>query len=146
MLFIKRNGNLSKHAGEVSFPGGKFDKNNDKTLLQTAKREVFEEIGIKENCYTITKKLPEEHTVATNFIVSPFIAKTKAPLMFKINEREVEEIIMVPINHLKNKKFKIKVPLKINGKIFFNTFYYYKKHLIWGATSRILDNFLKQYD
>ena len=63
----------------------------------------------------------------------------------KINKREVEKIIFVPVEHLIDEKYKVKVPLKINSKKYLNTFYYYKNNLIWGATSRILDNFLKIY-
>ncbi len=145
ILFIKRNAHLSKHAGEVSFPGGKFDEKTDKNLLETAKREVLEEIGLSDSHYNVKGELSPEHTVSTNFLVHTYIAETLTIPKFNINKKEVEKIILVPIKHLKNKRYHVKVPLKLNEKLYFNTFYYYKKHLIWGATSRILDNFLKNH-
>ena len=145
ILFIKRAEHLRNHAGEVSFPGGKFDKNADKNLTDTAIREAKEEIGITNDRFRITGKLPPEYTVSTNFKVYTYIAEVKNPVKWNINKKEVDRILLVPIAHLQNAKFKVKVPIKIKGKQYLNTFYYYKNYLIWGATSRILDNFLNNY-
>ena len=146
ILFIKRNRNLKFHSGEISFPGGKYDKSSDNSLIETAQRETFEEIGIKKDNYTILHELAPEKTVSTNFIVHTFIAKANIEnLDFKLNHKEVEEIITIPVNHFLNSKYKVKVPLKLAGRLYFNTFYYFKNYLIWGATSRILDNFLNFY-
>jgi 8-oxo-dGTP pyrophosphatase MutT (NUDIX family) len=142
ILFIKRNRYLKKHPGEISFPGGKFDHNKDKTFIDTAIRETEEEIGIDRSNIKIIAKLPVERTVSTNFLVYSYVAKINSN-NFNINFNEVEKVILIPIKHLNNDKFKQVVPLKINGEIFYNTFYYYKNYLIWGATSRILDNFFR---
>ncbi len=146
ILFIKRNRNLKFHSGEISFPGGKFDESTDKSFVETAQRETFEEIGLTKDNYSILYELKPEKTVSTNFIVHTFIAKVISDnLNFKINKKEVEEIITIPINHFFNPKYKVKVPLKLEGKTYLNTFYYFRNYMIWGATSRILDNFLKYY-
>lgn len=146
IVFIKRNEFLKNHAGEISFPGGKFDKNQDKTLLDTAIREVYEEIGVQKDFYTVYGTLPIENTVSTNFRVHTFLAKIIQSPDFRLNEKEVEKILLIPIKHLKNEKFKQIVPIKIEDRLYNNTFYYYKNYLIWGATSRILDNFLKYFE
>jgi mutator protein MutT len=124
-------------------PGGKLDKGE--SVFHCVKREVFEEIGLRDSHYNVKGELSPEHTVSTNFLVHTYIAETLTIPKFNINKKEVEKIILVPIKHLKNKRYHVKVPLKLNEKLYFNTFYYYKKHLIWGATSRILDNFLKNH-
>ncbi len=145
IIFIKRNKNLKKHSGEVSFPGGKFEKNIDESYLDTAIRETKEEIGLEKKYYKVLYELPVQVTVSTNFLVHTFVVETNvSKINFKINSAEVEEILLIPINHFFNKKIKVKVPLKIENKFFLNTFYYYKNYLIWGATSRILDSFLEK--
>ncbi len=144
ILFIKRNKNLNIHPGEVSFPGGIFDDKYDDSFMDTALRETEEEIGVKPDNIVILGKMNHFQTLVTHIDVIPFIGKSKKEkLVFNICKEEVEKILIVPIEHLLNDKFKVKVPLRINGKVYYNTFYYYKNNLIWGATSRILDEFLK---
>ena len=143
IVFIKRNKNLKIHPGEISFPGGVYEK-RDKNLLNTALRETEEEIGIKAEEIEITGKMKPFETLVTQIRVIPFIGKSKKDeLKFKINKKEVENILIVPVKHLRNEKNKVIVPIKFKDKMFLNTFYYYKNNLIWGATSRILDEFLK---
>ena len=143
IVFIKRNKNLKIHPGEISFPGGTFDKRFDKDLKDTAIRETYEEIGISPDEYKIIKKMHNFYTLITNIEVIPFVAKSnKKELNFKINNSEVEDILIIPIAHLIDARNKVVVPIKFNGKLMNNTFYYYKNNLIWGATSRILDEFL----
>ncbi len=143
IVFIKRNKNLKIHPGEVSFPGGTFDQNFDTNLLDTALRETEEEIGIRKDEIEILGKMKEFETLVTHIKVTPFIGKSrKDKLNFKICRDEVEKTIIVPIKHLLDNRYKVVVPLKFKGKIFLNTFYYFNNNLIWGATSRILDNFL----
>ncbi len=147
ILFIKRSSNLPIHSGEVSFPGGKFESTLDNDILDTAKRETFEEIGLQYQDYKIIDSLPPHKTVTTNFIVNTFIARLISEKCdFTINHSEVDELITIPISHLRDRKNFVKVPLKIGGDFYYNTFYYYSKYLIWGATSRILDDFFKKYD
>ncbi len=144
IIFIKRNKDLKIHPGEISFPGGTFDEKYDNSLLDTALRETNEEIGIKSDDIVILGEMDPFQTLVTNINVVPFIAKSKREnLEFYICPDEVEKILIVPIKHLLDNKFKVKVPLKFHGQLYYNTFYYYKNNLIWGATSRILDEFLK---
>ncbi len=146
ILFTKRNKNLKIHPGEVSFPGGRFDPQLDKNLLDTALRETEEEIGVTRDKIEIIDRMKPFYTLITDIKVIPYIGKLKiAKFNFKLNENEVEKIIIIPIKHLLNPKFKVRVPLKFRGEILYNTFYYYKNYLIWGATSRILDVFLNEY-
>ncbi len=144
IIFIKRNRNLKNHPGEISFPGGMFDFKKDKDLLDTALRETYEEVGIKKEDLEVIGRLKKFKTVITNIEVHPFVANlNKENYSFKLNSFEVEEILLIPIKELINPKNKVVVPIKLDGKIYPNTFYYYKNNLIWGATSRILDEFLK---
>ncbi len=143
IVFIKRNKKLKVHPGEISFPGGIFEP-KDKHLLNTALRETFEEIGIDPVCIKIIGKMKTFETLVTRIKVTPFIGISKEKkLNFFINKKEVEDILIIPILHLLDNKNKVIVPLKFNDKIYYNTFYYYNNNLIWGATSRILDEFLK---
>ena len=102
-IFQERNKNI-RQGGEVSFPGGGFDKELDFTLLDTAVRETVEEMGIKKESIEIWGQLD---TLITQFdmIVEPFVgfSKTKIENFFP-NEEEVSKIFSVPVEFfLENK-------------------------------------------
>ena len=137
---IKRQLYDGAHSGQISLPGGKKDE-KDKNLWETAKRELNEELGISLSNLKKIKKLNSIYIPPSNFLVTPFIAYSKKIPDFKINKREVAELIIVKLDDLIlfNKVHKrvtnsylnnVKVPgYKIN------------KNFIWGATAMILKEF-----
>jgi 8-oxo-dGTP pyrophosphatase MutT (NUDIX family) len=141
ILFTKRSQKVRYHKGEISFPGGNYDATDD-DLLATALREAHEEIGLKPQDVSLLGALDEMMTM-TDFIVSPFVGHIPYPYTFIPSPDEIEEIIILPLaDFLKagvlseeyrtyNKKTE-KVPIYHSGG-----------HVIWGATARILRQFLE---
>src|SRR5687767_13107252 len=70
-VFTERRADLRRHAGEVSFPGGRRDEGED--LRETALREAEEEIGLKPELVTVVGALPPTPTFVTNYAVYPFV-------------------------------------------------------------------------
>ena len=86
------------HKGEISFPGGVYDKGGP-DLERTALREAFEEIGLKGNDVQIIGVLDDIVTV-TEFIVTPIVGLFPYPYPFKVSEVEIAELIEVPLSSL----------------------------------------------
>jgi 8-oxo-dGTP pyrophosphatase MutT (NUDIX family) len=141
ILFTKRSNTVRYHKGEISFPGGNYDA-TDEDLLATALREAHEEIGLRPQDVSFLGALDEMMTM-TDFIVSPFVGLIPYPYTFVPSPDEIDEIIILPlVGFLKegvlreeyrtyNKKTE-KVPIYHSGR-----------HVIWGATARILRQFLE---
>lgn len=138
ILFIKRSTSLNLHKGEIGFPGGKFE-NEDENLLQTALRELYEEIRLHKSQVEIIGTLPKIITT-TDFIVTPFIGLiSKFSLHFSDSD-EVEAIINVPIDVLLNKENYKELAF---GKKSIHL-YFYQKHVIWGATASIVTDLISR--
>ena len=101
LLFEKRAANI-RQGGEVSFPGGEFDKEIDKTLLETAIRETIEELGIEKEKINIIGQLGI--LMIPGVVVNAFIAEVEIGNPAKINfdETEVEKIFTVPVSFKEN--------------------------------------------
>ncbi|NIQ38328.1 MAG: NUDIX domain-containing protein [Proteobacteria bacterium] len=140
VLFTKRTETVKHHKGEISFPGGAYDQ-EDKTLQRTALRESFEEIGLKERDVELLGCLDDVETL-TRYLIRPFVGVFPHPYAFEVNRHEIEEIIEVPLESLLEKdRFEEKRIFLDGGERTVFT-YRYGKHLIWGATAKILKQFL----
>ena len=154
IIMTSRSKKLNNHPGQMSFPGGKFDPDLDKSLQDTALRETQEEIGL----------LPKEIQILghqkdffnrTGFLIRPFVGYHKNPDSIKYiqNNSEVEEIVEIPLNFLLNiSKFEETLFLIGEKRVHSVYFNYLKpsnghKFKIWGVSARILADFLiKIYD
>jgi 8-oxo-dGTP pyrophosphatase MutT (NUDIX family) len=140
IVFTKRSDNVRYHKGEISFPGGVFDE-KDLELQRTALREASEEIGLKESDVQIIGVLDDIITV-TQFIVTPFVALFPYPYPFELSSIEIAELIEVPLAALLNKdSFSEREIIRGTRKEVVLA-YQYESHIIWGATARILRQFL----
>lgn len=139
ILFIKRTEKVAKHKGEISFPGGVYEE-KDKTLVATALRECAEEIDLMADDVEILGELDDEVSLATNYIISTFVALVPWPYQFKADGEETEEIIEAPISALLDKGCCRQEIL--DGETVTSYFYNYQGRIIWGATARILNQFL----
>ena len=137
---IKRSNYSGVHSGQISLPGGKFDK-NDSSLKETALRECGEELGINIDLKKDLFALTPLYIPPSNFIVTPYLAYENFYPKFNPDSREVALHIEISIEELKK--------LKIEKKILINEYqneslipcYTYKGHIIWGATAMILSEF-----
>jgi 8-oxo-dGTP pyrophosphatase MutT (NUDIX family) len=141
ILFTRRTDKVEHHKGQISFPGGRQDK-KDKDLLTTALREAREEMGIEKKDVRILGELDDICTATTDFCVSPFVALIPYPYPFKVNSREIEEVIEVPLSVLLDESRFRQELHKRDGKPFLVYFYRHKDHTIWGATATILKQLL----
>jgi len=140
LLFTKRSDQVKHHKGEISFPGGVVDE-EDLELISTALREADEEIGLRKSDVQILGILDDIVTV-TEFIVTPIVGLFPYPYPFKVSEVEIAELIEVPLSSLlREKSFSEKEMIRGGQKEIVYA-YQYEKHIIWGATARILKQFL----
>ena len=140
ILLTKRTDRVKTHKGEISFPGGVYDQ-EDRTLETTALRESFEEIGLREKDVEVFGCLDDVETL-TKYMIRPFVGIFPYPYPFVVNREEIEEIIEVPLQSLlrKDRFEKKRIPFEGGERIIYT--YRYRGHLIWGATARILKQFL----
>jgi len=140
LLFTKRTEKVKYHKGEISFPGGMLDK-GDLSLKRTALREASEEIGLNEKDVTIIGVL-DDIVTTTEFIVTPFVGFFPYPYSFKPSPIEIAELIEVPLSFLLDENCFSESEIFRGGRneIVYN--YQYGRHIIWGATAKILKQFL----
>jgi len=149
LIIIHRTNKGTKHRGEMSFPGGKFDPLKDKNLLDTAIREAIEEIGVTRNDISLLGCLNDFPTM-TKYIITPFVAKINPNAPLVRQEREVQKILKVPIDFFIKKTNFREQAFKIEGKKFPVFYFTYtdphsnKKYLIWGATAHLIERFIER--
>jgi len=140
LLFTKRSDQVKYHKGEISFPGGVVDE-EDLELINTALREADEEIGLKKSDVQILGILDDIVTI-TEFIVTPIVGLFPYPYPFKVSEVEIAELIEVPLSSLLDDGCLNEKEIIRSGQKEVVYAYQYGKHIIWGATARILKQFL----
>ncbi|MBY9008021.1 MAG: CoA pyrophosphatase [Candidatus Lokiarchaeota archaeon] len=149
IIIIQRSDKGLTHPGEMAFPGGKFNPYKDKDLIDTAIRETEEEIGISKNNIKILGCLNDIPTIS-KYIITPFIAKIIGNIKLIPEEREVVDIIKVPIifffnrTRFKEKFYQIK---DSQFPVFYYDYYDIKKqknYLIWGATAKMITKFINK--
>jgi len=141
LLLMRRANTVEYHKGEVSFPGGVVDEKDD-NLESTAKRETFEEIGVREEDIEILGQLDDMTTITSRFIVHPFVGTVPFPYEFNINRREVEHLIEVPLQFFLDPSQPRAFSMHYEGETFETPAFIYEGTVIWGATERILENFI----
>lgn len=142
LLFTKRTDGVEHHKGQISFPGGAVDK-GDATFKETALREADEEIGLLGNDVKILGQIDDTLTVVSRFIIHPFVGLIPHPYDFKINSKEVKRLIKVPFNlFLEDISMNKMDSIEFEGTTYPTPAYDYNGDLIWGATARIMENFL----
>lgn len=139
VLLSRRSQSVTRHSGEIAFPGG-VEEDSDLDLEATALRETFEEIGLHPGHVEVLGELDDVQT-PTKFVVSPFVGVFSYPYEFLLNS-EVSEIIEVPLSALLD-PFNVRTDIRIvEGEAFQIPSYSYEGYLIYGATARMLGQFL----
>lgn len=140
LVFTERRSDLSRHAGEISFPGGRRDEGE--SLLETALREADEEIGLAPGNVEVAGALPPIGTFVTSFKVHPFVGLIGDELRFEPSPAEVETVLAFTLEQLRE-SFAMRRLVRRGVPIRTPT-YLVGEHLIWGATARILGELLQR--
>ncbi|MGH2985604.1 MAG: NUDIX hydrolase [Solirubrobacterales bacterium] len=143
LVFTERRHDLRRHAGEISFPGGRRDQPGE-TLLATALREAEEEIGLAPAEVDVVGALPPIGTFVTSYKVHPFVGLIGEELRFEPNPAEVETVLAFTLEALRE-SFEMRRLVR-RGIPFRTPTYLVDEHLIWGATARILGELLARLD
>jgi 8-oxo-dGTP pyrophosphatase MutT (NUDIX family) len=139
-VFTKRRADLKRHAGEISFPGGRRD--DGETLQQTALREAFEEVGLPESEVDLVGALAPVGTFVTNYRIYPFVGFIEHGFAWVMQETEVDEVLELSLDDLvAGHSLK---RLVRRGMAFKTDVYEVGPHMVWGATARILGDLLER--
>jgi 8-oxo-dGTP pyrophosphatase MutT (NUDIX family) len=142
ILFTQRTNKVEHHKGQISFPGGRVD-DEDGSLEETVLREVDEEIGLHREDVEIIGQIDDTTTVVSKFIVHPFVGRIPHPYDFRISAKEVERLIRVPLKiFLPDRSENKKTTFQFGGVTHQTPAYIYDGDTIWGATAKIMENFV----
>jgi 8-oxo-dGTP pyrophosphatase MutT (NUDIX family) len=137
-VFTRRRHDLRRHAGEISFPGGRRD--DDEPLVGTALREAHEEVGLPPELVSVVGALPPTPTFVTNYAIYPFVGVIEAGFAWVMQQTEVDEVLELSLDALRAGYGERRLVRK--GIPFRTPTYEADGHVIWGATARILGDLL----
>ena len=142
VVFMLRPVYNGTHSGQICFPGGRMEA-EDPDLWHTATREAYEELRIMQSEIKQIGELSPVYVPPSNFLIRPFLAYSQQRPQFLPDEKEVEEIIEVPLEALRRRETlrKSKIYVQQRGELEVKGFHY-NSRFIWGATSMILMEFL----
>ena len=141
VVFAKRTEDVTHHKGQFSFPGG-IVETWDGSRLETALREAKEEIGLAPSAVDIRGTLDDTETRATQFVITPFVGMVSQPVSYTPDGKEIERVLEVPLAALLDPAiFRVEM-WERDGEVHPVYFYEYNGETIWGATARILKQFL----
>jgi 8-oxo-dGTP pyrophosphatase MutT (NUDIX family) len=142
-VFTRRRDDLRRHAGEISFPGGRQD-DDESDLRLTALREAEEEIGLPPDAVELIGALQPTPTIATNYAVYPFVGLIEPGHEWKPSATEVAAILELSLDDLRNGYERQRMLRR--GIPFRTDVYVVGDDLIWGATARMLTDLLERLD
>lgn len=144
ILYTRRNATLAEHSGQVAFPGGRSDPEDDSPEA-TALREAWEEIGLEPEDVRILGRLPEFLTI-TNYQVTPVVGAIPWPYELRVQPAEVSRAFTIPVRWLADpqnyEERKRKLPHPI-GKVEVIFYKPYDGEVLWGASARFTQVLLR---
>ncbi len=132
VLMTRRAMHLKYHAGEVSFPGGVFEEQDD-DLLATALRETDEELAIQVESEDVLGQLPVVST-RLGFEITPFVSVLPSAPKYEPAENEVGEVLEIPFTSLLSTQQRDVGSNPSEESVM----YWFEHHRIWGASAKIL--------
>jgi 8-oxo-dGTP pyrophosphatase MutT (NUDIX family) len=138
LVFTRRSDTLSRHAGEISFPGGLVDPGED--LAAAALREAEEELGLLPSDVELLGAMDPVHTRVTGVLIVPFVGLLWRDPMFTPNAAEIAEVLEYSLSELMARS--AVTELHFEGRTIPTHLFDMDGNVIWGATARILRSFL----
>ena len=140
LLFTERAADMSRHPGEVSFPGGLADPQDD-DLRATALRETQEEIGIEPATVTVLGALPPIHTFVSAILVTPFVGTLATLPALQISHGEIAQVLTVPLRELAVAEEQ-RTMREAGGAAWRGWWYELPHATVWGATGAMVHELL----
>jgi 8-oxo-dGTP pyrophosphatase MutT (NUDIX family) len=145
LLFTRRTDTVLTHKGQISFPGGQQEE-SDRELVETALRESYEEIGLEPSRVTVLGELDDVFTSVSGFVITPVVGVvtggihdlTPAP-------DEVRSVFLVPITTLEDSSVHRTETRVFEDQRYRIHYYSVEDDIIWGATGRVVYQFLKAW-
>lgn len=144
VLLTRRSSTMTSHRGEISFPGGRADEGE--SIVDAARRETFEEVGVPSSSLTIHCELSPLSTFVSRSYIVPVIASVPSKPALRLNQHEVERAFWVPLADL------VRADTYVSEFWTFSTserstaqamhFFYLDDETVWGATARMLHELL----
>jgi len=145
VLLTRRTQKVETHKGQMAFPGGGRDPEDD-SVVATALREAQEEVGLEPAHIEVLGTLPEMWTI-TNYLVTPVVAVLRPSieeLSLVLNEHEIDESLWVPLSRLQRSyrrehlaRGTIRYPIDV---------FLEEPYRVWGVTGTLLKNLLERLD
>ncbi len=140
VVFTRRTEHLSRHAGEISFPGG-LRHGEEEDVRWTALRESHEELGLEPAAVDVLGALPPVHTTVSGILIVPFVGLLADRPRFRASQAEIAEVLEFPLDELARAEGSVEFPR--DGRVYRGFAYEMPGATIWGATARILHELLE---
>jgi 8-oxo-dGTP pyrophosphatase MutT (NUDIX family) len=142
LLLTQRTQDVPTHKGQVSLPGGGY-REPDRDLRATALREAQEEVGLRPEDVQVVGRLDDTVTVASRFVVRPFVGVVPSAYAFQPDRREIAALIHLPVAALLRAPFREEQWVR-DGRCVAVLVQEYNGHVVWGLTARILQQFVER--
>ncbi|MBM4364554.1 MAG: CoA pyrophosphatase [Deltaproteobacteria bacterium] len=145
LVFTLRSDGLRQHAGQMAFPGGRVDE-EDETPLAAAEREAREELGTALGTWHAWGPLPSVYIAPTNFRMHPFVAYAPTRPVMHASEHEIAEVVEIPLSSLTGPDVFAYETRPYAGRIVQEPVFRHGPYRIWGATALVVDELLARLE
>ena len=144
LVLTQRSHTLRNHPGEICFPGGRWQV-GDRTLCDTALRELQEELGVSPARIVLQKALRTERTLS-GYLIHPWFATIENLSPYHADRNEVVEVYYLPMSEIIKASNYEKIQISRFGLNFTTYRFVASSHYVWGATARIMMQLIVEDD
>lgn len=146
ILFTRRTDTVLTHKGQISFPGGQREETDTETV-ETALRESYEEIGLEPSRVTVLGELDDVFTAVSGFVITPVVGLVDGGIDdLRPAPDEVKSLLVVPLERLLKPEAHSAESRSLGEQRYRIHYYTVGDDVIWGATGRIVYQFLKAWE